>query len=141
MKINYIKPWRLIQLVAILGVLPILATGCTCNSADETQPEPYFPVQKEAQYWNLGVLLQGSLVIDKGYLRIYDALIIWPYGYSIKTEGKEMWIINDKGQTVARVGDVVKLSGGFMDASVAEERIGHALPEDAEGPYFLVDQQ
>ncbi len=89
-------------------------------------------------------LLSGKLVDDAGYLRInvnndLHALIIWPYGYSLKIEGKEMWIINDKGQAVARVGDTVKLGGGFLGASDMEEIMGHALPEDVEGPYFLAN--
>jgi hypothetical protein len=86
------------------------------------------------------------VIDDAGYLRVnvtndLHTLIIWPYGYSLKIEGKEMWIINDKGQAVARVGDTVELGGGFVDASVAEERMGHALPENAKGPYFLSNRQ
>ena len=131
----------------ILVVISVFAIGCNDNSDDTGQPDLYFPVQKEVQESEMLVLLPGKLVIDNtGYLRVnvtndLHALIIWPYGYSLKIEGKEMWIINDKGQAVARVGDTVKLGGGFVDASVAEERMGHALPENAKGPYFLSNQQ
>ena len=79
---------------------------------------------------------------NKGYLRLkrtadLHALIIWPYGYSLKIEGNEIWIINEKGQAVTKAGDTIKLGGGFVDASASEERMGHALPEAATGPYFI----
>jgi hypothetical protein len=100
-------------------------------------PEPYFPVQKEFQTTVLTSLIQGKLVLNNGYLRVYDELIIWPYGYSLKTEGKEMWVINEKGQPAARVGDEVGIGGGEIPADFAEEKIGHPLPEGCEGPYWL----
>ncbi|HEX9896045.1 MAG TPA: hypothetical protein VGA85_00070 [Dehalococcoidales bacterium] len=122
----------------MLVILPIFTIACTCNSADNTQPEPYFPVQKEVAEEVMQARLEGKLVMDDaGYLRVYDALIIWPHGYSLKIEGKEIWIINDKGQAVARVGDMVMVGGGFVDTWVAEEKIGCALPEDAKGPCWL----
>ena len=134
---------RLIQIIGMLVFIPILAIGCNNNSADKTQPVPYFPVQKDVPQMLYLVLLPGTLVMDKdGYLRVNvdkdtQALVIWPYGYSLKVEGKEIQIINDKGQIVAKVGDTVKLGGGFVGVSDAEERIGHALPKNATGPYFI----
>jgi hypothetical protein len=161
MKLNYVKPCRftpvfhiqsrkfrrLILLAGMLVIPPILAISCTGNSADKTQPEPYFPVQKEVAWAELLTLLPGKLVMDDaGYLRVnvtndLHALIIWPYGYSLRIEDKEMWILNDKGQAIMRVGDSVKLGGGFIPASAVEELIGHALPEYATGPYFLSNRQ
>jgi hypothetical protein len=134
---------RLLLLVCILTTFLGIALGCTCNSADKTQPEPYFPVQKEAAEVLMQAILRGKLVLDDaGYLRVnvtndLRTLIIWPYGYSLKIEGKETWIINDKGQAVARVGDTVILGGGEVPAWAVEEIIGYALPEDAKGPYWL----
>ncbi len=138
---------RVIQLTVVLVILSVLAIGCTGNSTNKTPPEPYFPVQKEVPKTYMLVLLPGKLVIDSaGYLRVnvtpdLHALIIWPYGYSLKIEGKDVWIINDKGQAVAKVGDTVKLGGGFVGADVVEERIGQALPKDAAGPYFISNPQ
>ena len=138
---------RVIQLTVVLVILSVLAIGCIDNSTSKTQPEPYFPVQKEVQTTMMLVLLPGKLVIDNnGYIRVdmineSDPLIIWPYGYSLNIEGKDIWIINDKGQAVAKVGDSVKLGGGFVGADVVEERIGQALPKDAAGPYFISNPQ
>ncbi|HEX9896902.1 MAG TPA: hypothetical protein VGA85_04475 [Dehalococcoidales bacterium] len=133
-----------VYLYCILAVILIGMSACTDNSADKTQPESYFPVQKEAAEEVMQALLPGKLVIDDaGYLRVnvtndFHPLIIWPYGYSLKIEGKETWIINDKGQAVARVGDTVILGGGEVPAWAVEEIIGYALPEDAKGPYWTV---
>ena len=141
------KLWRLMQIAAILVIIPILVIDCTGNSPSITQPEPYFPVQKEVQTTMMLVLLPGKLVIDNnGYIRVdmineSDPLIIWPYGYSLQIEGKDIWIINDKGQVIAKVGDAVELGGGFVGADIVEERTGQALPKDAAGPYFISNSQ
>jgi len=132
------KLWKLIKLVGMLAIFPILAVSCTGNSADKTQSEPYFPVQKEVAETVMLARLGGKLVLDDtGYLRVNDTLIIWPYGYSLKIEGKEIWIINDKGEKIAHVGDWVNLGGGEVPAWAVVERIGQALQEDAKGPYWI----
>jgi hypothetical protein len=65
-------------------------------------------------------------------------LIIWPYGYSLKVEGDDRWVINDKNEKVARVGDWIYLVGGEIPAWAVNELIGYSLPDDAKGPYWLV---
>ena len=138
---------RIIQIIGMLVFIPILAIGCSNNLADNTQPVPYFPVQKDVPQELMLAILPGTLVMDKdGYLRVnvtndLHALVIWPYGYSLKIEDEEFQIINDKGQIVAKVGDTVKLGGGFVSVSAVEERIGHTLPKSATGPYFIASRQ
>ena len=136
---------RLIQIIGMLVFIPVLAISCSNNSAAKTQPVPYFPVQKNVPQIMYLMLLHGTLVMDKdGYLRVnvtkdLPALVIWPYGYLLKIEGKEIQVINDKGQIVAKVGDTVTLGGGFVPlVSDVEERIGQALPKNAIGPYFYL---
>jgi hypothetical protein len=139
---------RLLLIVSILVIIFASILSCSNNSADKTQPVPYFPVQKNVPQIMYLMLLHGTLVMDKdGYLRVnvtkdLPALVIWPYGYSLKIEGKEIQVINDKGQIVAKVGDTVTLGGGFVPlVSDVEERIGHALPKNATGPYFISNPQ
>jgi len=136
------KSRRLIYLAVILATIPFLALACNSNSSEKTQPEtydPYFPVLKEPAETIMLVGGRGKLVCDDaGYLRVNDYLMIWPYGYSKKTEGKEIWIINDKGQTVARVGDWIHFVGGEIPAWAVNLRIEQPLHEDAKGPYWLV---
>jgi hypothetical protein len=108
----------------------------SCNSVVKRNAEPFFPTQiLPAKAYMLALLKGGTLIIDNaGDIRIGSpnlsasspngALIIWPYGYSFKTEGTNIWIINDKGR-------------GFVDASVAAVLIGQALPKNAVGPYYI----
>lgn len=133
------KLWRLKSLAVMLLIFPILTLACTRSNVNVT----YFPVEKEIPVDIMDGQLPGRLVLDDtGYLRVDDltgnpVLIIWPYGYSYKTEDKDIWIINDKGQAVACVGDWVNLRGGQIPAWAVEIRIGQALPEDARGPYWI----
>jgi hypothetical protein len=147
------KRTSLIIFVTMMLFLPIYTSGCnpsfktteanttTDSTTEIVQQIPYFPMQKEMPLEFMLVSLTGKLVNDKGYLRVADALIIWPYGYSLEVSGAELWIISDKGQTVAKVGDIVKLGGGFLDSSAVEARIGQSLPSDAAGPYFISNPQ
>jgi hypothetical protein len=112
--------------------------------ATPVQVLPYFPVEKEpAKAYHL-LALQGKLYVDvSGYIRVdwtedEHVLIIWPYGYSLKmAENANLWIADEQGQLIWRVGDTVNLGGGFAGADIAALRIGKPLPVGCEGPYFL----
>jgi len=131
---KWLRPTLLIAAAVILLVIVVVTRSPDVSPAPEVS---FFPVQKEVQSEVMGLLLQGELVLDNGCLRVHDELILWPYGYSLKTEGKEIWVIDDKGQTVAHIGDLVRLGGGEIPAFFAEEKLGQLLPEGCEGPYFL----
>ncbi len=139
---------KFIWLLSILVIIPSLAIGCTGNSNNAAQADLYFPVQKEPATIVLTSLVSGRLVVDNGYLRVSyrlgglfplsrGSMIIWPHGYSWKAENNEIWILDDKGQKVLRVGDSVKLGGGEIPASFAEQLIGQKLPVGIEGPFWL----
>ena len=117
-----------------LLIVSLILYACSSNSPASVT---YFPVQKQVEPIAMEVLLTGKLIQDNGYLRISEELIIWPYGYSLKTEDNDIWVIDDKDQTVARVGDTVKIGGGEIPGYWAEEIIGHPLPAGCEGPYWL----
>ena len=144
------KSERFLRLMLTLSMLVYISVfAISCNSVVKRNAEPFFPTQiLPAKAYMLALLKGGTLIIDNaGDIRIGSpnlsasspngALIIWPYGYSFKTEGTNIWIINDKGQTVARVGDKLDLGAGFVDASVAAVLIGQALPKNAVGPYYI----
>lgn len=123
--------------LATLVTIQIFTISCNGNSNNIIQPQLYFPVQKEPQTAVLTALLPGELVADNGYLRVAGNLILWPHGYSLKTEGQDIWVINDKGQPAAKVGDWIKIGGGVVSTSYAEQILEHPLPEGCEGPYWL----
>ena len=134
---KWLRPTLLIAAAVVLLIVVFLTRMPDVSPAPEVS---FFPVQQEVQTEVMQVLLQGELVLDNGCLRVHDELILWPYGYSLKTEGKEIWVINDKGNPVARVGDLVRLGGGQVPAFFAEEKLGHPLPEGCDGPYFLAGE-
>ena len=137
------KYFLYLYVIAVLIIVPALTLSCNGNehiepSSTTPQHEPYFPVQTEKPETYLAALLPGKLVMDKaGYLRIGNALVLWPYGYSFSIEGKDIWILEYKGTKVARVGDEVKIGGGFIPGDVVSMKIGHPLPADCEGPFWL----
>ncbi len=123
-----------VMVVSIAGI-----TGCSSKRTD-TPIEPFFPVQKEVQITFMTALLQGELVLDNGCLRVHDVLVLWPHGYSWKTEGEGILIIDDKGQIAGWVGEQIKLGGGEVPAYFAEEKIGQPLPDSCPGPYWLAGE-
>ena len=102
------KSKNLLLFPCILVIVAALTISCS-GTTGTAQPEIYFPVQKEVQMWRLLQTLEGELLLDdNGRLRVMGDLILWPYGYSLKTEGKKIWVINDKGQRTVRVGDRIR---------------------------------
>jgi hypothetical protein len=135
------------KVILFLAVVIFLLGGCSnappvSITPVETsmRPEPYFPVQAEEPRAYMLVLLPGKLVMDKdGYLRVNDALVLWPYGYSLITEGDDIWILTGKGVKAFRVGDNITLGGGFIPDEYVAMKIGHALPEGCTGSFFLAN--
>ncbi len=140
-------------LVCVLVIVPIMWTSCHDNSFTTTPPAPFFAVKKEADpnYIYFDALAEGKLVLDNNNLRLKPSwgkgdvwskgeLLIWPYGYSLRIEGKEIQIIDNYGHLVARVGDKIKVGGGEVPAEIVEKYIGQQLPDDCTGPYWLVSR-
>ncbi len=133
-----IKRIYLYLLITILIVM-FCITSCANNSEGNPQPEPYFPVQAAPTEYIMLAPLRGELVIDNnGYLRVKRDLILWPYGFSVKTADTEVQIVDDEGKIVGCVGQYISLCGGYVPDFWAEEKLGHPLPEGCEGPYFLM---
>jgi hypothetical protein len=105
---------------------------------------PFFPVQMDGLD-QMNALAEGKLVLDSGYLRLKPSfgeshLLIWPYGYSLSIEGKEIQVIDSDGQVAARVGDRIKVGGGEVPAEIVERYIGQPLPDNCPGPYWIVSE-
>lgn len=65
-------------------------------------------------------------------------LLVWPYGYSLETESKEIRILDNDGRVVACVGDWIKVDGGEVPWEIVEKYIGKPLSDNCTGPYWLV---
>lgn len=127
------------KIITIFVLVIMCVVAVSCNAGDKDAP--FFPVQK-AGLEQMEALLEGKLEMDDGYLRVKyfddNYLLIWPYGFSLRSVGDEIQIIDRDGQIVACVGDIVTVGGGETTAEVVEKAIGRRLPDDCEGPYWLV---
>lgn len=119
----------------ILAISLIMLPAC----GEKTPlPTPYFPVQAEVQELGLLAQMTGELVLDDGCLRVWDTLILWPYGYTLEIEDGDIWVVSEHSERVTKVGDRVRMGGGQISAEFAEEKIGRSLPEGCTGPFWLV---
>ncbi|MBN1190486.1 MAG: hypothetical protein JXA46_12085 [Dehalococcoidales bacterium] len=119
----------------------------------ESLEDIYFPVGIDLSLtpivdgFNMGYttgLADGLLVLEEGYLRVIneqrkiDDIIIWPHDYALGLEDGRVEIRDSEGRLRARNGDKIRIGGsGVYDREMAERHIGHPLPEDAAGPYFV----
>jgi len=92
---------KCLLLIALTTILvALLATACPNNSTSISTPAPFFPVQRGGLD-QMDALLQGELELDDGYLRVKyfddNYLLIWPHGFSLRTEGKEIQVIDSDG--------------------------------------------
>jgi antitoxin component of RelBE/YafQ-DinJ toxin-antitoxin module len=70
-------------------------------------------------------------------------LPLWPMDYSATVEDGAIAIVDGSGQTVARVGEEVVLSGGPIPHSWDSEeyrQLFHELPGDCSPPYWIVGE-
>lgn len=144
-----VKRKALIFLCMLAAILST-AVACNDNSASISKSPSYFPVQKAGMN-TMEALLEGVRLEldDNGCLRVKyfddNYLLIWPHGFSIRTEGEEIQVIDDNGQVVACVGDKINVGGGEFPGEKAREYIEESiveqpLPDDCPGPYWIVGE-
>jgi hypothetical protein len=121
----------------LLIVLVLVPVACT-SSVDI-----FFPVQKSG-FDQMDALLEGNLELVDSWLRAESLdssyLLIWPYGFSVRGEGEEIQVLDGDGQVVAVVGESIKVGGGESTAEIVEKYIGKSLPDDCEGPFWIVSE-
>jgi hypothetical protein len=121
----------------LLMVLVLVPVGCS-----ETV-EVFFPVQQSG-FDQMTADFDGNLELVDGWLRARsfgsDYLLIWPYGFSVRGEDKDIQVLDGDGQVVAIVGEAIKVGGGETTAKIVEKYIGKLLPDDLEGPFWIVSE-
>lgn len=136
----------LASLLALLLIVAGPATGCT----NEPAPVTYFPVQIEPHDSCPNGAIEGKLVLENGMLCMvlgFDSgarktLLVWPYGFSWRTEGDTIHVLDSDGRLAIRLGDAVKMGG--MDINLENLRsfvntlAAPPIPEDYSGPLFVV---
>jgi hypothetical protein len=125
--------------IALLGTTLTLLFACTESSPVATAPPaPLFPALKDPQEASMEALLRGRLELSGRCLLVGNSLVIWPYGYTLRTRDSTSGIYNEKGVPVVQVGDTVQLSGGEgrLTAAIERQLTGY-VPGACNGPLWI----
>lgn len=122
----------------LLAVLVLAPVGCTVTS------EVFFPTQRDGLS-QMEALLEGELDLDdEGWLRAASAssshVLIWPYGFTVRGEGKEIQVLNGDGDVIAVVGEAIEVEGGEATIEIVEQYTGNVFPDGLAGPYWIVSE-
>jgi hypothetical protein len=77
--------------------------------------------------------LSGTLTTENGCVAVQTGpalsiYVVWPNGYSLADEGGETWLVDDSGNRIAGMGDVIQMGGGSMDLANAEREMSTSMP-------------
>jgi len=130
----------------IIGIIvSILVIGCVEKTQqddrfiDTSTSTLFFPVQKDTHPSSqMTAILEGELVQINGCLRVDNYLLVWPYGFSISTNGEVIQINNNTGKPIALVGDKVKFGGGEKPSDYIANFSGELPSSRCSGPYWIV---
>ena len=106
-------------IVVALSVLAVALAGCTVSLRTAPGPPPGPNAVCNAALIS-GVLIQEAesglgLLDGAGNVRG----VVWPFGYSAGREFLRVVLIDRDGQTVAREGDRVEMTGGYGNGDIA----------------------
>jgi hypothetical protein len=92
----------------------------------------------------LDALISGELVVTHGCLRVDDKygnnmLLVWPPGFSTRTEKGIIHVLDSTDKIVASVGDWIEVGGGEVPMPTYLGLVD-PLPENCPGPYWLVGE-
>lgn len=73
---------------------------------------------------------QSTMAMPDGAV---PATLRWPVGYGLRPDGNGGDIVDERGETVARIGDVVWLGGGFGSDDGEFHVCGDVMHEDPTG--------
>lgn len=130
-------------LLFIFIIIPFVLTSCRDNMNSSPL---FFPTWADPDSSYPTASFNGWLALDKNSLRLKSLyfgkgyLIIWPYGYSLKTENGQILILNNNGEAVAKVGDRIKGTGGEIPLESVEQLLGKPLPNKYGGPYCVIGE-
>jgi hypothetical protein len=136
-----------VVLSVALGAVVATVGGCNANPGSTSPTVAYFPVLKEhQQQLPLFSTVEGELTLEGGCVHLKpvrgeDTVPIWPVDFSFMVEDREIRIVDDAGQVVATVGDMIKVGGGEVrDRGIVEKLTGDLPPETCKGPFWLVSR-
>lgn len=104
-------------------------------------PSVCFPQLKMRSGSFMESLVTGELVLEDCYLRVDQELIIWQPDYFVNNNDGTIEILDRNGEVVARVGEEVYMGGGEIKSiDYINKLLKEPLPQDCEGPYWLMGE-
>ena len=110
-------------------------------------PAIHFPQLKTRSAEFMAALLEGTLVVQEGCLRVAGNdggsthLVIWQTDYFLNDNEGIIEIWDRNGETVARVGEEIRMGGGEVALTdELKQQLREVLPERCAGPYWLMGE-
>jgi hypothetical protein len=140
-----------ILLVIFIMSISACTNSPTNNPTGSTLPEEqnsiYFPIQLEIfknDPYPLA-LASGVIVLEDNCIRLKSAsaenqshLLIFPPGFSLKSDGSKIQIIDSNNEIIYYIGDTIEVGGGETTPDIIKRMTGRTVPSECKGPYFLV---
>lgn len=106
-------------ILVFLLISATISTKGQVQGSNMHKDKIYFLTERIAGGDDLTALFsRGKVIMNKGCIRIESAsgkasyAIVWPSGFNYKRVNKAVHILNNNNQTVAKVGDHIRVSGG-----------------------------
>jgi hypothetical protein len=110
----------------------------------------FFPrqVKTEGERAVMQALTRGTLVLVDNCIRLErgksleNYLLIWPPDFNLSIENGTIEILNEDGETVAHIGDRVRIGGGEVHSLVMLDKfIQEQVPSQCTGPYWIIGDE
>ena len=114
------RPWQERLGTGCSGPFLLIGDDATAVSPKEVDshvvPGPiFFPVSGHLRGFteSMAARAEGQLMLDGECLRVGDSLAIWPPGFKLHIGDDQVEVLNGGGKTIARVGDHLRIGGGW----------------------------
>lgn len=140
-------------LLALAGCNAPRTSTRVAETAQGGRPKPVVHLPQQApptrEQPSMAAELTGQLVLGDACLRLNSQhpeasyLVIWPHGYTVYANAEKIEIRDPSGTIVARVGDIVQMSGGEVNHEHLLLAIGSGQTEEpwlseCPGPYWIL---
>ena len=137
---------RELSLESPVGTLRVLGDE-TAEPSTAEAPEVTILVAKP-QNDSMAALGEGTLTVVDGCLALGGSseaptFVIWPAGSGLTERDGQTWVTDPNGEATVKVGDAVRLGGGLVGLSQAEELVDGEIPESCKVSgerYFLTGE-
>jgi hypothetical protein len=147
-KVAVLAGWMLAACTTMPSPSEPLARSSSIRSSSvpavsSTQTRVFLATAAKPSKASLLALAFGTLVKRKGCVLLQQrgiapAIVIWPYGYAVERRGKSLRLMNRRGSVVARIGEAVKLTGGWTLPRLVRTATAEPIPDRCPAHSYFV---